>query len=84
MVIRDVARVLDFPYAESDRIAKMIPNEIHITIEKAIEMNKELRDLYEGSEEVHKLLDIAKALEGMPRQASTYMLVVLLLQGILL
>ena len=72
MVIRDVARVLDFPYAEADKLAKMIPNEIHITIQKAIDMNKELRDLYEGNEEIHKLLDIAMALEGMPRQASTH------------
>ena len=72
MVIRDVARVLDFPYADADKLAKMIPNEIHITIQKAIDMNKELRDLYEGNEEIHKILDIAMALEGMPRQASTH------------
>ncbi len=72
MVIRDVARVLDYPYAEADKLAKMIPNEIHITISKAMEINKELKDLYDTNTEVKKLLDIAMALEGMPRQASTH------------
>lgn len=72
MVIRDVARVLDYPYAEADKLAKMIPNEIHITISKAMEINKELKDLYDTNIEVKKLLDIAMALEGMPRQASTH------------
>ena len=72
MVIRDVARVLDFPYAEADKLAKMIPNEIHITIPKSLEQNKELKDLYDNDEQIHKLLDIAIALEGMPRQASTH------------
>ena len=72
MVIRDVARVLDYPYAEADKLAKMIPNEIHITISKAMEINKELKDLYDTNQEVKKLLDIAMALEGMPRQASTH------------
>ena len=72
MVIRDVARVLDVPYAEADKLAKMVPNEIHITIKKALEQNKEFKDAYEGNEEIHKLLDIAMALEGMPRQASTH------------
>ena len=72
MVIRDVARVLDVPYAEADKLAKMIPNEIHITIKKAMEQNRELKELYENDEEIKKLLDIAMALEGMPRQASTH------------
>ena len=72
MVIRDVARVLDFPYAEADKLAKMIPNELHITIKKALEQNKELNDLYDSDESVHKLLEIAMGLEGMPRQASTH------------
>lgn len=72
MVIRDVARVLDVPYAEADKLAKMIPNEIHITIKKAMEQNRELRELYETNPEITKLLDIAMALEGMPRQASTH------------
>lgn len=72
MVIRDVARVLDYPYAEADALAKMIPNEIHITIKKALEENRELRDRYETDEETRKILDIAMGLEGMPRQASTH------------
>lgn len=72
MVIRDVARVLDVPYQEADRLAKMIPNELHITITKALGQNRELRELYESNEEIKKILDIAIALEGMPRQASTH------------
>ena len=72
MVIRDVARVLDVPYSEADSLAKMIPNEIHITIKKAIEQNKELKALYETDEKTKRLLDIAMHLEGMPRQASTH------------
>ncbi len=72
MVIRDVGRALDLPYAEADRLAKMIPNELHITIKKAMEENRELRELYENDENIKKLLNIAMALEGMPRQASTH------------
>ena len=72
MVIRDVARVLDVPYAEADKLAKMIPNELHITIKKALDQNRELNDLYETDNNIHNLLDIAMALEGMPRQASTH------------
>ncbi len=72
MVIRDVARVLDVSYAEADKLAKMIPNELHITIKKALEQNRELDELYKSNEEVKNLLNIAMALEGMPRQASTH------------
>lgn len=72
MVIRDVGRALDMPYAECDKLAKMIPNELHITIKKAMEQNRELKDLYEQDDEIHKMLNIAMALEGMPRQASTH------------
>lgn len=72
MVIRDVARVLDFPYSEADKLAKMIPNELHITIKKALEQNKELNNLYENDGNIKNLLDIAMGLEGMPRQASTH------------
>ena len=72
MVIRDVARVLDYPYSEADALAKMIPNEIHITIKKALEQNKELKDRYDTDEQTRKILDIAMGLEGMPRQASTH------------
>ena len=72
MVIRDVARALDFPYSEADKLAKMIPNELHITIKKALEQNKELNDLYQNDGNIKNLLDIAMVLEGMPRQASTH------------
>ena len=72
MVIRDVGRALDLPYAEADKLAKMIPNELHITIKKAMEQNRELKEVYETNPEIQKLLDIAMALEGMPRQASTH------------
>lgn len=72
MVIRDVSRVLDYPYAEADSLAKMMPNEIHITIKKALEQNRELKERYDNDEQVRKILDIAMALEGMPRQASTH------------
>ena len=72
MVIRDVSRVLDVPYSEADALAKMIPNELHITIKKALEQNKELAQKYETDENVKKVLDIAMGLEGMPRQASTH------------
>ena len=72
MVIRDVGRALDVSYAETDKLAKMVPNELHITIKKAMEQNRELREAYETNEEYKKLLDIAMALEGMPRQASTH------------
>ena len=71
-VIRSVGRVLDIPLQEVDKIAKMIPNEIHITIDKALEENKELKNLYEENETVHSLIDISKVLEGMPKNASTH------------
>ena len=72
MVIRDVARVLDVPYSEADKLAKLIPNELHITIKKALDQSKELKDLYDADETTRKVLDIAMGLEGMPRQASTH------------
>lgn len=72
MVIRDVGRALDVSYAETDKLAKMIPNELHITINKALEQNRELRELYENDSQIKQLLDIAMALEGLPRQASTH------------
>ena len=72
MVIRDVGRALDVPYAEVDKLAKMIPNELHITIKKALEQNKELATLYETDTKTKEILDIAMGLEGMPRQASTH------------
>lgn len=71
-VIRDVGRVLDVPYSEVDKIAKMIPFEVHMTIDKALEQNRELKETYETNETVKRIIDIAKGLEGMPRNASTH------------
>ncbi len=71
-VIRDVARVLDMPYQRADQIAKMIPNELNITLDKALKMNPEFRNLYESDEEVHYLIDMCKRLEGLPRHTSMH------------
>ncbi|MDO5733470.1 MAG: DNA polymerase III subunit alpha, partial [Eubacteriales bacterium] len=65
--VRDVARVYDLPYSETDRIAKLIPNELHMTLEKALKQSPDLRSAYEKSETIRKLIDTAKKLEGMPR-----------------
>lgn len=71
-VIRDVGRVLDMPYAQVDAIAKMIPQELNITIDKALTMNPELRKAYEEQEDIHYLIDMAKRLEGLPRHTSMH------------
>ncbi len=71
-VIRDVGRVMDLPYNFCDTIAKNIPNELNITIEKALTMNLELRAMYESDEKVHTLIDMAKRLEGLPRHTSMH------------
>ena len=71
-VIRDVGRVLDMPYAQVDSIAKMIPQELNITIDKALGMNPELRKAYEEQEDIHRLIDLAKRLEGLPRHTSMH------------
>ncbi|ADG83172.1 DNA polymerase III subunit alpha [Thermincola potens] len=70
--IRDVGRALNMPYAEVDRVAKMIPGELGMTLDKALEASPELRELYETEPKVHKLVDMARAIEGMPRHASTH------------
>ena len=70
--IRNVGRALDVSLQETDKIAKMIPNEIHITIAKALEENRELRELYETDQKVKELLDVSMALEGMPKNTSTH------------
>ncbi|MCM1244351.1 MAG: DNA polymerase III subunit alpha [Roseburia sp.] len=72
MVIRDVGRVLDLPYAFVDSVAKAVPMELGITISKALTMNPELRKMYEGDEEVHKLIDMSLRLEGLPRHTSIH------------
>ena len=71
-VIRDVGRVLDMPYSQVDVIAKMIPSELNMTIDRALEMNPELRKAYEEQEEIHYLIDMAKRLEGLPRHTSMH------------
>ncbi len=71
-VIRDVGRVMDLPYAYVDGIAKQIPTELGITIEKALKMNPELRSMYESDENVKKLIDMSKRLEGLPRHTSMH------------
>ena len=71
-VIRDVGRVMDLPYAYVDGIAKQIPMELGITIEKALKMNPELRTMYENDESVKTLIDMSKRLEGLPRHTSMH------------
>ncbi len=71
-VIRDVGRVMDMPYAFVDSIAKMIPNELNITIDKALDMNPEFKTLYNSDDRVHHLIDMCKRLEGLPRNTSMH------------
>ena len=71
-VIRDVGRVLDIPYAQCDSIAKMIPNDLHMTLELALKQNKELKALYDSDSEVKYLIDMSMRLEGLPRHASMH------------
>ncbi len=70
--IRDVGRALGMPYGDVDRVAKLVPMELHVTIEKALNEAPELKELYDQRPEVKKLIDTAAALEGMPRHASTH------------
>ena len=71
-VIRDVARVLNIPYSKADIISKNVPMELHMTLDKALEMNPELRKMYDEEPEVKSIIDISKRLEGLPRHASTH------------
>lgn len=71
-VIKDVGRALDLPYAYTDSISKMIPNEINISIDRAMELNQDLRRQYEADEQLHYLIDICKRLEGLPRHTSMH------------
>ncbi len=73
--IRDVGRVLNLPYAEADLVAKQVPagpGALHITLDDALRLSKPLKDMYDGDERIKKLIDTAKALEGIPRHASTH------------
>ena len=71
-VIRDVGRVMDLPYALCDSIAKMIPQELNITIDKALEMNHELKTLYDTDEKIKELINMSRRLEGLPRHTSMH------------
>lgn len=71
-VIRDVGRVLDMPYATTDAIAKMVPTDLGITLDKALKQNPELRNLYESDGQVKYLIDTCKRLEGLPRHTSMH------------
>ena len=79
-VIKDVGRVLDLPYAMVDNIAKMVPREIGITIDKALKENPDLRSAYENDAQIHDLIDKSKRLEGLPRHASMHAAGVLISQ----
>ncbi len=70
--IRDVTRVLDLPYAEGDRIAKMIPDDLHITIEDALVRNPVLKAAYDSEPQVKRIIDMSMKLEGLPRHTSTH------------
>lgn len=71
-VIRDVGRALNMSYADCDVIAKLVPSALHMTLDEALKLSKDLRDRYEQDEQVKKLIDTARSLEGMPRHASTH------------
>ncbi|HIU34055.1 MAG TPA: DNA polymerase III subunit alpha, partial [Candidatus Pullichristensenella excrementigallinarum] len=71
-VIRDVGRVMDMSFQQTDQIAKLVPFELGMTLDRAMSLSGELRRLYEGDENVRRMLDTAKKLEGMPRHASTH------------
>ena len=71
-VVRDVGRVMDLPYALCDSISKMIPNDLGMTLQKALDMSTELRELYESDEQVHELIEVSRRLEGLPRHSSMH------------
>ncbi|MBR6293393.1 MAG: DNA polymerase III subunit alpha, partial [Lachnospiraceae bacterium] len=71
-VIRDVGRAMDMTYAQTDRIAKMIPMELNMTLDKALEVNPQLREAYKNEQDVRTLIDTSKRLEGLPRHTSTH------------
>lgn len=71
-VVRDVARVLRVPYADADKLAKLIPNVLKITLSEAIQMNAELKALYDSDETMRRVLDLSMKLEGLPRHSSTH------------
>ena len=72
LAIRDVGRALNIPYAEVDKVAKLVPNDLKMTIEKALDVSDELKELYNDDDRVKRLIDMARKLEGLPRHKSTH------------
>lgn len=70
--IRDVGRAMNYSYSEVDKISKMIPAVLNITIDKALEMNPELKAVYDEDDRIRELIDVARDLEGLPRHSSTH------------
>lgn len=70
--VRDVARVLDMPYSVGDTVSKLIPQALHMTLDKALEVSPELKKLYDTDLKAHEIIDTARAIEGMPRNTSTH------------
>ncbi len=70
--IRDVGRALNFTYAETDVVAKLVPNTLHITLDEALKVSPQLKEMYDGDDRVKELIDTARSLEGMPRNTSTH------------
>ena len=81
-VIKAVGKALDFPYADMDKLAKMVPMELNITIDKALQMNPEFRAVYEGDRAMRDLIDMAKKLEGLPNHVSVHAAGVVIYPGI--
>ena len=81
-VIKAVGKALDFPYAETDRLAKMIPMELNITIDRALQMNPELRGIYESDPSIHEMIDMSKKLEGLPNHTSVHAAGVVIYPGV--
>lgn len=72
LAVRDVGRALNIPYGDVDRVAKLIPNDLKMTIDKALDLSKELKEMYDSDSAIKRLIDISRALEGLPRHASTH------------
>ncbi len=81
-VIKAVGKVLDFPYAEMDKLAKLVPSELNITIDRALKVNPELRGIYESDPKIHDLIDMAKRLEGLPSHTSVHAAGVVIYPGV--
>ena len=81
-VIKAVGKALDFPYSETDRLAKMIPTELNMTIDKALSMNPEFRGIYETDQAIHDMIDMSKKLEGLPNHTSVHAAGVVIYPGV--